>query len=55
MTTNEYILPLPELNILLTKKYLDPLENYKYLRLTNKYYNEIIIKDRLYIELQELY
>ena len=48
------ILPLPELNILLITKYLDPLDDYKIFRQTNKYYNELIKNNKFYMELKEL-
>ena len=50
---NETILPLPELNLLVTK-YLDLLDDYKNICQINKYLN-LIKNNRLYIELQELY
>ena len=47
------ILPLFELNDLLITKYLDPLDDYKNLCQINKYYNELIKNNKLYINLYE--
>ena len=41
---SELILPLHELNLLLITEYLDPLDDYKNLCQTNKYYNKIYHK-----------